>query len=149
MSLRQVFHKIPACLAILAFLFLRLGSVDSAVVCFGADGHISLEENHASSSKASSAPALEAQPTLGIAAESYLSQQRHGLPCSDVSVAHFGEQYVVSNVGPVPQTPNSVALAPAYVGVKRSGTTMVALFARAPPAGSNSLRELGTVILLI
>lgn len=151
MSLRKVLHKTPAFLAVLAFLFLRLGTVDGAVACFGADGHIALEGKHSSASEVrSSVRTLEAvAPTPNLAAEAYLWQQQHSSPCIDVSVAHSGEQYAVGTIGPVSQTVNAVALAPAYVSANGPEAKTTTSFARAPPSGVTSLQFLRTVILLI
>lgn len=150
MSLRKVFHKTPAFLAVLAFLFLRLGTVDGAVTCFGADGHIALEGKHSSANEVrSSVRTLETVPTPSLAAEAYLWQQQHSSPCVDVSIAHFGEQYAVGTIGSVSQTVNAVGLAPAYVTANGPDAKATTSFARAPPSGVTSLQFLRTVILLI
>ena len=152
MSLRRLIHKTPGFLAVFAFLFLRLASVEGAVACFGSDGHVALEGKHVSSNEVPSSDhklGFEALRTVGPTLTQASLQERHDLPCLDVSVAHSGEYYAIGSAEPPSQIGPSAAIIPAYVGIKHSGTTSTTLFARAPPANSASVHYLRSVVLLI
>lgn len=152
MSLRRWIHKTPGFLAVFAFLFLRLASVEGAVTCFGSDGHVALEGKHVGSNEVRSSSdklGFEALRTLGPASSHTSLQERHDLPCLDVSVGHPGEHYAIGAAERTFQTGHSVALAPTYGDIKLPETKTTISFARAPPASGASLHQLRSVVLLI
>lgn len=96
MSMRKTIRNAPTFFALLAFLFMRLASVNGAVACFGSDGHVGLEGPHAAIggavSNVQSGDSSVLQASLSASVEQTILDASHALPCFDLMAGHTNDQ---------------------------------------------------------
>jgi hypothetical protein len=155
MPVHKAIRRVSTYLALIAFLFMRLASLNGAVACFGADGHIALEGAHVATSADRSNASGVLQRAQLPATQQLIPQQAHdsvcvddgATSCMDVNVPH------VQAVGVAGHHLPDIAVADLvdvdFVVPPITELSYAANFIRGPPAASSFLLHLRSVILLI